>query len=114
MRNLYTNHGLVLMRIWINPDATLSEIAADIGVKERAVYLIVRDLVREGFIVKRKAGRRNEYQVNIDYALDYRPLAGTTIREQIMGLAMTMGMRLPDGQAVGAAGDEAGPAVVQA
>jgi DNA-binding Lrp family transcriptional regulator len=96
MRNLYTNHGLVLMRIWIDPDATLSRIADDIGVKERAVYLIVRDLVREGFIVKDKAGRRNKYHVNIDTALNFNPIPGTTIREQIVGLALTMGMRLPE------------------
>ncbi len=96
MRNLYTNHGLVLMRIWINPDATLSQIADDIGVKERAVYLIVRDLVREGFIVKDKAGRRNQYNVNIDKALNFQPIPGTTIREQIVGLALSMGMRLSE------------------
>ena len=96
MRNLYTNHGLVLMRIWINPDATLSRIADDIGVKERAAYLIVRDLVREGFIVKDKAGRRNQYNVNIDKALNFQPMPGTTIREQIVGLALSMGMRLPE------------------
>ena len=99
MRNLYTNHGLVLMRIWIAPSATLSEIAADIGVKERAVYLIVRDLAHEGFIVKRKVGRRNQYQVNIDRALDFQPIPNTTIRQQIMALAMTMGMRMPEVEA---------------
>lgn len=92
MRNLYTNHGLVLMRIWLDPDATLSAIAQDIGIKERAVYLIVRDLVAEGFIVKKKLGRRNQYHVNIDHALNFRPLPRTTIREQIVGLAMAMGM----------------------
>ncbi len=96
MRNLYTNHGLVLMRIWIDPDATLSAIATDIGIKERAVYAIVRELVQEGFIVKEKVGRRNRYHVDIDYALEFRPLANTTIRQQIVGLAMTMGMRLPE------------------
>jgi hypothetical protein len=100
MRNLYTNHGLVLMRIWIDPDVTLSDIAADIGVKERAVYLIVRDLEHEGFITKQKAGRRNEYHVNIDRALNFQPIPGTSIREQIVGLALTMGMRLPEGMIV--------------
>jgi hypothetical protein len=100
MRNLYTNHGLVLMRIWIDPDVTLSDIAGDIGVKERAVYLIVRDLEREGFLMKGKAGRRNLYQVNIDRALNFQPIPGTTIREQIVGLALTMGMRLPEGMTV--------------
>jgi predicted DNA-binding protein YlxM (UPF0122 family) len=99
VRNLYTNHGLVLMRIWVDPDATLSEIATDIGVKERAVYLIVRDLVEAGFIDKQKVGRRNQYHVNIEHALDYRPIPHTTIREQIVGLALTMGLRLPEAPA---------------
>jgi predicted transcriptional regulator len=99
MRSLYTNHGLVLMRIWIDPDATLSEIAEDIGVKERAVYLIVRDLVEAGFIAKTKAGRRNQYHVNIERALNYQPIPNTTIRQQIIGLALTMGMRLPEPEA---------------
>ena len=97
MRNLYTNHGLVLMRIWIDPDATLSQIAADIGVKERAVYAIVRELVQEGYILKEKEGRRNRYHVNIEQALEFEPLPHTTVRQQIMGLALTMGMRLPEG-----------------
>ena len=96
MRNLYTNYGLVLMRIWIDPDVTLSEIAHDIGVKERAVYAIVRQLVSEGFIAKEKSGRRNRYYVNIDRALDFQPLPNTTIRQQIMGLALLMGMRPPE------------------
>lgn len=97
MRNLYTNHGLVLMRIWIDPDATLSDIASDIGIKERAVYAIVRELVQEAYIVKEKAGRRNRYHVNIERALEFQPLPNTTIRQQIMGLALTLGMRLPEG-----------------
>ena len=97
MRNLYTNHGLVLMRIWIDPDVTLSAIAQDIGIKERAVYAIVRELVHEGYIVKEKEGRRNRYHVNIDQALEFQPLPNTTIRQQIMGLALTMGMRPPEG-----------------
>lgn len=96
MRNLYTNHGLVLMRIWIDPDATLSQIANDIGVKERAVYMIVRDLVAEGYVVKHKVGRRNQYHVDIEKALNFEPLPGATIRQQITGLALTMGMRMPE------------------
>lgn len=93
MRNLYTNHGLVLMRIWMDPTVRLSDIAADIGVRERAVYLIVRDLDREGFIVKEKVGRRNRYQVNMERALDYEPLPNISIRQQMTAVAQTIGMR---------------------
>ena len=95
MRNLYSNHGLVLTRIWIDPEATLSEIAADIGVKERAVYLIVRDLANEGLIEKEKVGRRNRYRVNVEQAMDYEVLPNISIRMGIMTMARAMGMRFP-------------------
>jgi hypothetical protein len=97
VRNLYTNHGLVLMRIAVNPNATLSQIADDIGVKERAVYLIVRDLVEAGFIGKTKVGRRNRYKIDLERALNYRPIPHMTLREQIVGIATAMGMHLPEG-----------------
>ncbi len=93
MRNLYTNHGLVLMHIWINPDVTLAEMAVALGVREGAVYRIVKELVEDGFMLKEKVGRRNRYHVNLARALDYRPLPDTTIREQIVGIATTLGMR---------------------
>lgn len=99
MRNLYTNHGLVLMRIWLNPDATLADIASDIGIRDRAVHLIVQDLVREGFMEKRKEGRRNRYEVKIDRALDYQPLRGISIRDQIVALASMLGMSRPEERA---------------
>jgi DNA-binding transcriptional regulator PaaX len=85
------------MRIWLDPDATLAQIAGDIGIRERAVYLIVRDLDREGFIAKHKVGRRNRYEVNLDRALNFEPLPGTTIRQQITALAAMMGLLAPSG-----------------
>jgi hypothetical protein len=88
---LYTNHGLVLMRIAVNPDVTLSQLALDIGIRERAAYLIVRDLAKEGFIEKQKVGRRNYYRVNVDRVLDYEPLPGLTVRQQITAMAGTLG-----------------------
>lgn len=104
MRNLYTNHGLVLMRIAVNPDVTLSQIAFDIGIRERAAYLIVRDLANDGFIEKRKIGRRNAYRVNVQRVLDYEPLPELTVRDQIGALAGTLGLHQ---QGLGEADDEA-------
>jgi hypothetical protein len=80
MRNLYTNHGLVLMRIWMDPKVTLSEIAAAVGVKE-------------------KVGRRNRYHVSLHRALDYQPLPNITVREQIIAITRMMGMSPPDSEA---------------
>lgn len=59
-----SNHGHVLVAIKESPDARLRELAARVGISERAVQLIVRDLERAGYVVKQRAGRRNHYIVN--------------------------------------------------
>src|SRR5438552_18010535 len=62
--NFLSNYGLVLTHLVQNPKATLREIARGTDLTERAVYQIVRDLEENGFIQKRREGRRNDYTVN--------------------------------------------------
>jgi hypothetical protein len=81
------------MRIAVNPNVTLAQLALDIGIRERAAYLIVRDLAKEGFIEKQKVGRRNYYRVNVERLLDYEPLPGLAIRDQIRALAGAVDLR---------------------
>ena len=59
-----TNHGQVLLCISRNSDMRMREIAASVGITERAAQRIVGDLVDEGYVTRRKVGRRNEYTVN--------------------------------------------------
>jgi DNA-binding Lrp family transcriptional regulator len=59
-----TNHGQVLLCIAGDPDVRMREIAAAVGITERAAQRIVGDLVDEGYVTRRKVGRRNEYTVN--------------------------------------------------
>lgn len=59
-----TNHGLALSYIAHRPRSTAREIADYIGVTERTTHKIISDLEIEGYIERRKVGRRNEYQVN--------------------------------------------------
>ena len=59
-----TNHGLVLSFIFHNPRSTAREIANYIGVTERTTHKIISDLEFEGYIERRKEGRRNVYDVN--------------------------------------------------
>ena len=56
-----TNHGLVLSYIFHNPTSTAREIANYIGVTERTTHKIISDLEEEGYIQRRKIGRRNVY-----------------------------------------------------
>ena len=64
-----TNHGHVLIAIAGNPGIRLREIAEAVGITERAAFGIVRDLENEGYITKRKEGRRNVYEVHPDRPL---------------------------------------------
>ena len=65
-----TNHGLVLSYVFHNPSHTAREIAAHVGVTERTTHKIISDLEVEGYITRRKSGRRNLYE--LDSALPLR------------------------------------------
>ena len=59
-----TNHAQVLLAIARNPSARMRDIAELVGITERATQRIVGELVEEGYVTRRKVGRRNEYGVN--------------------------------------------------
>ncbi len=59
-----TNHAHALVCITHDPGIRVREIAARIGITERAAQRIVADLAREGYIEKARVGRRTSYTVN--------------------------------------------------
>jgi DNA-binding MarR family transcriptional regulator len=61
---------LVLAYIFHNPSHTAREIAAHVGVTERTTHKIISELEVEGYITRRKSGRRNLYE--LDPALPLR------------------------------------------
>jgi DNA-binding MarR family transcriptional regulator len=63
---LLTGHGHVLVAIAREPQARLRDISTRVGLTERAVQLIVADLVAAGYLIRHRAGRRNHYTVNPD------------------------------------------------
>ena len=64
----FTNHGHVLVFLATNPDARVRDIAARIGITERATQAILSDLTRAGYVTATKVGRRNTYRVHADRA----------------------------------------------
>ena len=58
-----SNHGHVLVSLALLPDSRMRDVAEAVGITERAVQQIVRDLVGQGYLVKEKVGRRNHYEV---------------------------------------------------
>jgi predicted DNA-binding transcriptional regulator YafY len=59
-----TNHFVVLLCIAENSDVRMSEVAARVGVTERAVQRLVADLVEAGYLVRSRRGRRNHYTID--------------------------------------------------
>jgi hypothetical protein len=58
-----TNHSRVLLCIARDPGMRLRDIAASLGITERSAHGIVTDLTAAGYVIKRKGGRRNRYQI---------------------------------------------------
>jgi predicted transcriptional regulator len=64
-----TNHAVVLTLLDREERLTSREIASALGITERSVIRIIKDLESEGYITKRKEGRENRYTVNTDLPL---------------------------------------------
>ena len=64
-----TNHGHVLGCIADDPAVRLRDIAATVGITERAVGQIVSELEQAGYVTKTRVGRRNRYEVNSELPL---------------------------------------------
>lgn len=59
----FSNYGHVYFLLANNKDMVLREVALQVGITERSVNGIVRDLEKAGYIVKEKVGRSNRYKI---------------------------------------------------
>jgi hypothetical protein len=60
----FSNYGHVLVSLARNNEARLRDVALEVGITERAVQKIVRDMQDAGFLTVSKQGRRNRYRLN--------------------------------------------------
>jgi winged helix-turn-helix DNA-binding protein len=91
-----TTHARVLVCIARDPGARLRDLAAHVGITERSAYAIVTDLAAAGYIVKRKDGRRNRYQIQAQLRLPERISHEPAIGEVLDLLAGHAARRRPD------------------
>jgi DNA-binding IclR family transcriptional regulator len=64
-----TNHAHVLTCVAHDPGIRLRDIAAAVGITQRAAHRILAELVEEGYVVRERRGRRNRYQVKPELLL---------------------------------------------
>nr|NLI51718.1 winged helix-turn-helix transcriptional regulator [Propionibacterium sp.] len=76
-----SNYGHVLIALAKDPDARMRDIADRVGITERAVQQIVRELVDQGYVFKDKAGRRNRYHIAPHAHLRHELEAGVSLGE---------------------------------
>ena len=84
-----TNHAMVLNLIAQQPRITAREIAATIGITEKATRNIINDLEADGYITKKREGRRIKYSFDPDM-----PLRSETQQDKAIGdLLKTLGWK---------------------
>ncbi len=64
-----TNHAHVLIALHANPGMILRAVAEQVGITERAVQRIIQELEEEGYLLRHKVGRKNQYDVLTDRPL---------------------------------------------
>jgi DNA-binding Lrp family transcriptional regulator len=75
-----TNHAHVLMCVAHDPGIRLRDIAAAVGITERAAHRILSQLVEEGYVLRERQGRRNRYEV-----VAGRPMRHPLLQEREVG-----------------------------
>jgi DNA-binding transcriptional ArsR family regulator len=90
-----TNHSLVLCLIAQQPRITAREISLAIGITEKATRNIISDLEIDGYVTKKREGRRIRYRVDPDL-----PLRSETQQNKAIGdLLVTLGWKRRGSQA---------------
>ena len=84
-----TNHALVLCLIAEQPRITAREISSMIGITEKATRNIIKDLEADGYVTKKKEGRRIKYSIDPDL-----PIRSETRQDKAIGdLLETLGWK---------------------
>ncbi|MCT8334871.1 ArsR family transcriptional regulator [Leptospira sp. 85282-16] len=76
-----SNHAHVLICLSKDPDMRLKDVALLVGITERAVQAIVKDLVDAKILEKSKDGRRNQYIIQTEQKLRHPLEANHSILE---------------------------------
>jgi DNA-binding MarR family transcriptional regulator len=74
-----TNHAVVLTYLAHHPSITARALANDVGITERAVRRIIKDLETGGYVMKTRNGRGANYSVQRSRPLRHRSQQGNLV-----------------------------------
>ena len=81
-----SNHALALLCVVRTPGMRLRDIAAEVGITERAAHRIMSDLVEGGYLTRHRVGRRNFYEVHPHVPLRHELVSDRTLGDLLSGL----------------------------
>ena len=79
-----SNHSHVLICVAQDPGVRVADIARRVGIGERAVHRILGELEEDGYLTRRREGRRNVYAVRLDRPLRH-PLEAAHRLAEVFG-----------------------------
>jgi len=109
---LFSNHGHVLVCLAGDSEARLRDVAANVGITERAVQKIVRDLQDSDMISISKHGRRNRYRIHSNEHLRHNLEAHCTLGQLVGFVSKEVGtgqVAEPHHQEAGTVKEDAAP-----
>lgn len=98
----FSNYAHVLVYLAKNPSARLRDVAAQVGITERAAQRIIGQLQQAGALTKKRNGRRNRYSINMDEPLRHPLESHRTIGDMLKMVLdrkhIARGARTPAGE----------------
>lgn len=82
-----TNHAHVILCLARSPSMLMRNIAAEVGITERAVQRIIAELRDEGYLTMEREGRRNTYRINVERPLKH-PIEAHRRLADLIGLIL--------------------------
>ncbi len=83
MRSCLSNHTALLMLVAARSEVTAHDLALSLGITERAVYRILKDLASQGYISTGKNGYPNTYKLHPKKSLGHPSFPSITLGELI-------------------------------
>jgi predicted transcriptional regulator len=81
MSTCLSNQLSLLMLLAVHSEVTTRELALSLGITERAVHRILRDLAESGYITIGKRGYRNQYTVHPERSVGHPAFPTLTLGE---------------------------------
>lgn len=78
-----SNHAHVLIVLAKDPELRMREVAAQVGITERAVQRIIAELVESGYLEAIRDGRRNHYRLHTHLRLRHPIEAHRTVADLV-------------------------------